>query len=277
MGRKQAGMAAGKYAHVNGLNLYYEIHGKGQPLVLLHGGLGSVAMFGELLPAVAGTRQAIAVELQGHGHTADIDRPFRFEQMADDVAALVGQLKLGPVDLLGYSLGGGTALQLAARHPEVVRKLVAISSPFRRDGWYPEVLAGMAAMNAGSAAAMVGSPPHQAYTRVAPRPEDWPHLVAKTGELLGRDYDWSKAVTAFGMPCQLVFGDADSVRPAHIVELFGLLGGGLKDAGWDGSGMPRSRLAVLPGTTHYDILASPLLPAVVTSFLDAPMPSGGRQ
>lgn len=265
-------MAAGKYAHVNGLDLYYEVHGKGQPLVLLHGGLGSVEMFAGLLPAFAKARQVIAVELQGHGRTADIDRPLRYEQMADDVAALTGQLKLGPVDLLGYSLGGGTALQMAARHPEAVHKLVAISSPFRRDGWYPEVLAGMAALNAESAAAMAGSPPYQAYVRVAPRPEDWPKLVAKTGELLGRDYDWSKAVAAFGMPCQLVFGDADSIRPAHIVEMFALLGGGLKDAGWDGSGMPRSRLAILPGSTHYEILASPLLPAVVTSFLDAPVP-----
>jgi pimeloyl-ACP methyl ester carboxylesterase len=267
-------MAAGKYAHVNGLDLYYEVHGKGQPLVLLHGGLGSVEMFSGLLPVLAKTRQVVAVELQGHGHTADVDQPFRFEQMADDVAALAGQLKLGPVDLLGYSLGGGAAWQVAARHPEAVRKLIVVSSPFRRDGWYPEVLAGMAALNAGSAAAMAGSPPHQAYTRVAPRPEDWPNLVAKTGELLGRDYDWSKAMAAFGMPCLLVFGDADSVRPAHVVEMFGLLGGGQKDAGWDGSGMSRSRLAILPATTHYEILASPLLPAVLTSFLDAPMPAG---
>ena len=265
-------MAPGKYASVNGLEMYFESHGKGVPLVLLHGGLGSTEMFAGLAPIWSRTRQVIALDLQGHGRTADVERPFRYEQMADDVAALVRQLGLGPVDLLGYSLGGGAALQTAIRHPQTVRRLVVVSAPVRRDGWYPEVQAGQAMMNAEAAAGMIGSPPQQAYARLAPRPEAWPDLVAKTGELLKQDYDWSKSFGGLKMPCLLVYGDADGLRPAHIVEMFALLGGGLKDAGWDGAGKPASRLAILPGTTHYDILASPLLPSVVASFLDESLP-----
>src|SRR5512139_364679 len=136
-------MTQGKYANVNGLTMYYEIHGEGQPLILLHGGLGGVSMFERILPDLAQTRQVIAVELQGHGHTADIDRPLSFESMADDVAALLEHLELPSADILGYSLGGGVALRTIIRHPELVRKLVAVSTPCKSDGWYAEVRAGM--------------------------------------------------------------------------------------------------------------------------------------
>src|SRR5947199_1995690 len=159
---------AGHYADVNGIKLYYEIHGTGRPLILLHGGLGAIEMFGPNLPALAKGRQVIAVDLQGHGRTADIDRPLSVALMADDIAALIRHLGLENADVLGYSLGGGVALQTAIRHPEVVRKLVVVSSAFKRDGWYPEVLAGMAAMNAEAARFMVGSPPHQVYVAAAP-------------------------------------------------------------------------------------------------------------
>src|SRR5512146_1184791 len=168
--------------------MYYETHGAGRPLILLHGGLGGVDMFAQLMPALAASRQVIAVELQGNGHTADIDRPFSFESMADDIAALIEHLKLEQADVAGYSLGGGVALHTAIRHPGMVRKLVLISTPFKSDGWFPENRAGMKAMNAQAAQALVGSPIHQAYVKAAPKPEDWPELVAKTGQVIGQDY-----------------------------------------------------------------------------------------
>jgi pimeloyl-ACP methyl ester carboxylesterase len=261
-------MTQGKFAKVNGLNLYYEMHGAGKPLILLHGGFGVTGMFSQNLPALAENRQVIAVELQGHGHTADINRPLSFEQMADDIAALINHLGIENSDILGYSLGGGAALQTAIRHPNLVRKLVVISAPCRSDGWYPEVLAGMRSMNAEVGKTWVGSPMYQAYASVAPRPDDWPVLVGKMGQLLSQDYDWSKAVSALKLPVMLVVGDADSVRTAHAVEFFELLGGGQRDANWDGSGMSSSRLAILPGTTHYDIFSSPALAATVIPFLD---------
>jgi len=268
--------APGSYASVNGLNMYYEIHGTGKPLVLLHGGLATIdVLFGQLLPPLAQTRQVIAVELQAHGHTADIERPLSFELMADDITALIKHLGLERADLFGFSLGGGVALQTAIRHPEVVRKLVVVSAPCKRDGWYPEVLAGMASMNAEAAEAMMGSPMHQAYVSVAPKPEDWSALVAKSGQLLRQDYDWSTAVASITAPTLIVVGDADSVRPAHAVELFGLLGGGKVDGAM--GGLPHSQLAMLPGTTHFSILArTDLLLPIITPFLEAPMPKADQ-
>ena len=267
-------MAQGKYANVNGLNLYYEIHGTGKPLVLLHGGLGIIAMFEQILPGLAEQRQVIGVELQAHGHTADIERPMSFEAMAEDIAALIKYLGLEQADLLGYSLGGGVALQAVIRHPELIHKAVIVSAPCKSAGWYPEVRAGMAAMNAEAAKAWVGSPMQQAYASVAPRPDDWPMLAAKLGELLRQDYDWSEGAAAIKTPIMIVVGDADGVRTAHAVEFFELLGGGKKEAGWDGSGMSNARLSILPATTHYNIFFSPLLVSIVTSFLDAPMLEG---
>ncbi|MFN8482389.1 MAG: alpha/beta hydrolase [Anaerolineae bacterium] len=263
-------LSVGSYAQVNGLDLYYEVHGAGQPLVLLHGGLGAIEMFGDLLPQLAEGRQVIAVDLQGHGRTADIDRPPRFELMADDVAALIRYLGLERADVMGYSLGGGVAWQLAIRHPDVVRRLVIISAAVKRSGLYPEVIAATAGVNAEAAEAMKPSPIYQLYARIAPRPEDWPLLVTKTGELLQQDYDWSADVAAIKAPTLVVVGDADSIRLAHVVEMFELLGGGQRDGGLDGSGMSKSRLAVLPGTTHYAILDSPPLTAVVMPFLSEP-------
>jgi pimeloyl-ACP methyl ester carboxylesterase len=264
--------AKGSYASVNGLNLYYEIHGAGEPLILLHGGVGAIQMFGEVLPSLAQNRRVVAVDLQAHGRTADIDRELRFELMADDIAALIKHLGLEEADVMGYSLGGGVALRTAIQHPEVVRKLVLVSTPFKRDGWYPEILAGMGQMGPQVAEPMKQTPMYQLYASIAPKPEDWPVLLTKLGELLRRDYDWSKDVAAIKAPTLIVVGDADSVRTAHAVAFFELLGGGKVDAGWDGSGMSNARLAILPATTHYNIYSSPLLSAVVAPFLDAPMP-----
>jgi pimeloyl-ACP methyl ester carboxylesterase len=260
------------YASVNGLTMYYEILGTGKPLILLHGGVGAIQMFGEVLPSLAQNRQVVAVDLQAHGRTADIDRPLSFELMAGDIAALIKHLGIEEADVMGYSLGGGVALRTAIGHPEVVRKLVLVSTPFKRDGWYPEILAGMGQMGPAVAEPMKQTPMYQLYASIAPKPEDWPVLLTKLGELLRQDYDWSKEVAAIKAPTLLVVGDADSVRTAHAVAFFELLGGGKVDAGWDGSGMSTARLAILPATTHYNIYSSPTLAAVVAPFLDAPMP-----
>jgi len=259
------------YALVNGLNLYYESHGTGEPLILLHGGLGATEMFGEVLPLLSKTRRVIAVDLQAHGRTADIDRPMTFEAMADDIAALMKHLEIERADVMGYSLGGVVALRIAVRHPDMVRKLVLVSIAFKLDGWYPEIVSGMAHVGAGSAEAMKQTPMYQLYARIAPKPADWPVLLTKIGELLRMDYDWSKDVAAIKAPTLLVFGDADAVRTAHAVQFFELLGGGKKDGGWDGSGMSNARLAILPGLTHYNIFSSPALASTVTPFLDVPM------
>src|SRR5215207_421424 len=206
----------GNYAEVNGLEMYYEIHGTGEPLILLHGGVGAIEMFGEVLPLLAEGRQVIAADLQAHGRTADIDRPLSFESMADDIAALIEHLGFEKADVMGYSLGGGVALQTAIRHPEVVRKLVVVSTPFKRDGWYPEILAGMEQMGPEAAEPMKQTPMYQLYASVAPKPEDWPVLLTKLGQLLGQDYDWSEEVAAIEVPTMIVVGDADSVRtPWH--------------------------------------------------------------
>lgn len=259
------------YAQVNGLELYYEIHGEGEPLILLHGGLQATEMLGGILPPLLTIRRVIAVDLQAHGRTADIDRPLSFEAMAGDIAALMKYLGIGEADVMGYSLGAGVALRTAIQHPQAVRKLVAVSTVFRRDGWYPEVVAAMAQVGAAAAEMMKPSPLYRTYARIAPRPADWPVLLTKVGDLLAKDYDWSKEVAAIKAPTMLVFADADAVRPEHAVQFFQLLGGGRKDAGWDGSGMPRARLAVLPGLTHYNIFSSPALAPTVGSFLDAPV------
>lgn len=255
------------YAPVNGLQLYYEIHGQGDPLVLLHGGFGQGSMFAALLPALSAGRQVITVDLQGHGRTADIDRPFSFDAFSDDVAALIRHLGLKQADVMGYSLGGVTALRTAIRHPEVVRKLVVVSVPYARAGWYPEVTAGMDQIGAAMAEHMKASPMYQAYAAVAPRPQDFGVLADKTGALLRTDYDWSKEVAALPMPVMLVYADADSVPTSHVAAFYGLLGGGKKDAGWDGANMPRSRLAILPGHTHYDVFMAPGLAPAVGPFL----------
>jgi len=257
------------YADVNGLSLYYEEHGSGEPLVLLHGGISAGEMFEAIMPELSAKRRVITVDLQGHGGTADIDRPLRPESMADDVAALIEHLGLAQADVMGYSLGGAVALRTAIQHPQLVRRLVLVSIPFRRDGSHPEVVEAMDQFTPQLAEMLRQSPLYERYSRLAPRVEDWPVLIAKTSDALHYQYDWTAETERLQTPTMLVFADADSVRPAHIVEFYGLLGGGLRDASWDGSLRPTARLAILPGTTHYDIYASPALAPAVTAFLDA--------
>jgi len=256
----------GSYASLNGLELYYEIHGSGEPLILLHGGVGGSAMFAALLPAFAAQRQVITVDLQAHGHTANIDRPLDYELMAQDIAGLMTHLKLASADLLGYSLGGGVALRTAIQFPALVRRLVLVSTTCKHDGWYPEVLSGFEQMGPQAAAGIKNSPLAQLYPSV-----DWGNLFSKIHDLQVRDYNWSAAVAQIAAPTMLVFADADAIRLEHITELYELLGGGRRDAGLDGSARPNAQLAVLPGCTHYNILGSPLFTAAVAAFLENPV------
>jgi len=267
-GGKAKGKRPGQLANVNGIKLYYEVHGNGRPLVLLHGGLGAIEMFGPNLPALARGRKVIAVDLQGHGRTADIDRPFSVEAMADDVAALLKHLEIERADVMGYSLGGGVALQVAVRHPQLVNKLVLASTVFRRNGFYPEILGMQGQVNAAAAASMKQTPMYQLYSAIAPRPQDFPQLLQKIGDLMKKDFDLSKQVASVKAPTLVIAGDADIFPPSHAVELFGLLGGGKKDPGWDGAGRPSSQLAILPGLTHYNLFVSPALAATAIPFLD---------
>ncbi len=259
----------GNYVEVNGLKMYYEIHGTGRPLVLLHGAFSAIGTsFGNVLPELAKTRRVIAFEMQAHGHTADIDRPLSMEQMADDTAAALQQLGIENADLFGYSLGAGIALQVAIRHPEVVRKLVLASVTYNKSGLHPGLMEGLAEMKPEM---MFGSPWHEEYMRIAPRPEDFATLFAKKTQMDREIQDLpAEAIEAIEAPTLLIIGDSDIVRPEHAVEMFRLLGGGVMG---DLAGLPRSRLAILPGTTHVTLLErADWLVSMIGAFLDAPMP-----
>ena len=265
----------GAYAEVNGLNLYYETHGAGRPLILLHGGLGSGEMFGPILPTLAERHQVIAVDLQGHGRTADIDRPIDIQLMADDIAALIDHLGLDKPDVVGYSLGGGVALFTAVKYPDKVRKLVCAAANAWRDAIPAEMLAQQAQVNAAAVPFMKDTPMYQLYQQVAPRPDDFGRLLDKIGESMSKDFNFSEEVRGLQVPTLIVAADADMAPPSHYVEMFKLLDGGLRDGGWMGEGRPKGghALAILPGLTHYNLGASPLFAAVILDFLDSPTES----
>ena len=260
----------GQYAEVNGINLYYETHGSGRPLILLHGGLGSGEMFGPVLPLLAERHQVVAVDLQGHGRTADIDRPIDIRLMAGDIAALIDHLRLATPDVVGYSLGGGVALQTAAKYPTKIRRLVMVSANIRTDAIYPEMRAQQGQVNAAAIEFMKDTPMYQLYQRVAPRPEDFPRLLAKIGAAMSKDFDFTEDVRGLNMPTLVVAADADMAPPSHYADVFKLLGGGLRDGGWMGDGRPEGghALAILPGLTHYNIFNSPLFAAATLAFLE---------
>ena len=250
---------------VGGAELYYEIHGDGPPLVLLHGGVDPSQTFGAPLAAMAKTHKVIAIHMRGHGFSTDSDVPWSAELMADDVAAVLKQLGIGKARFMGYSLGAAVALQVAIRHPELVEKLVSVSVAFSTDGDYPEgrqAFAQMPDMAAEIGKQISASPLAQLYPDV-----DWEMMMRKTGEMNQGERDWTEGIKAITAPVLLVFADADSIRPEHMVEFWTLLGGGQRDAGFDGSQRPASQLAILPNTTHYNLIQSPLLTEVATAFL----------
>jgi pimeloyl-ACP methyl ester carboxylesterase len=260
------------YAPVNGLQAYFEIHGSGEPLLLLHGAYMTIEMMEPLLSGLADTRQVIVAEQQGHGRTVDIDRPITYEQMADDMAALLRHLELDGADVVGYSMGGGIALQLAIRHPGLVRRLVVASAGYSSDSMHPEALAMFPSI---TPELFAGSPIEEAYLKTAPNPDDFPKLVEKLKTLDTTSFAWPQEdVRAIAAPTLIVLGDSDGVRLEHAVELFKLRGGGVMG---DLAGMPESQLAVLPGTAHFVPPGFGLLDrtdwllAMIPPFLDRPM------
>jgi pimeloyl-ACP methyl ester carboxylesterase len=251
------------YAPVNGLSMYYETHGSGEPLLVLPGAYMSVELMGDLVPALADSRHVIAVEFQGHGHTADIDRPFSYEQFADDIAALLGHLGIERADVYGYSLGGGVALQLGLRHGRLVRKLAIASASYSSDGLYPQVVGGIENI---TPELFDGTPWREAYDRTAPDPSRFPTLVEKLKRLDMTPFDWP--IDKLAAPALILIGDADGTRLEHAVDMFRRLGGGV--FGDLAPELPASQLAILPGTTHVGMLErADWITSMVTAFLAA--------
>jgi pimeloyl-ACP methyl ester carboxylesterase len=251
---------------VNDVELYFEVHGAGEPLVMLHGGVNPAEMFGAPLAEMVKTRQVVAIHMRGHGFSSDTLYPWTYEQMADDVAAVLHEIGAEKVDVMGYSLGAGVALQTAIRHPEVVNKLIVISMAFRADGGdYPEIRAAFESMPANAPAlgqAIAASPLASLYPDV-----NWTTMMLKTGQMNQPSHDWSSDVAKISSPTLIMFADADSIMPDHMVEFYKLLGGGQRDGGMDGSGRSKNQLAIIPGRTHYDILTHPAVTEFATAFL----------
>jgi pimeloyl-ACP methyl ester carboxylesterase len=267
VGAKPTAVKSGRIA-VNGIAYYYELHGQGEPLLLLHGGLGSLDMFAPILPQLAENRLVIAVDLQGHGRTPLGTRPFRLESLGDDMAALVKKLGFAKVDVLGYSLGGGVALRMAVQKPDSVRRLALVSTPFSDDGYYPDIKQQQLGVSAKAAPMLKETPMYKSYAAVAPKVSDFPRLLDALGAFMRVKYDWSSDVAKLRMPVMLVYGDSDMFRPEHVVKFYQLLGGGLNDGGWQREGMTQNRLAILPDRTHYDIFTSPGVQSTVLPFLN---------
>ena len=254
------------YANVNGIQLYYEIYGQGEPLVLIHGGLTTIGEMQPWVQPLATTRQVIAVEMQGHGHTPDTDRPLSFSTLADDITALLDSLGIATADVVGHSFGGAVAIRVAIQSADRVRRLVVISSPHARACWYPEARDGMGQVGASMANDMMRAPTGQ-LSQHWPEPQRFPQFLDKFGRLMSEDYDWSASVANLPMPVLLVFADNDSVPQRRIAEFFALLGGGVKEPGWLNTQLSKARLAVVPGYSHYNLIGSPEVAQIIDKFL----------
>ena len=253
---------------VNGVNYYYAVYGKGEPLLLLHGGLGQIEMFGPNLATLAKHREVIGVDLHGHGRTDLGNREMSLIDMGSDLAVIVKKLGYQKVDVLGYSMGAGVAFQVAAQHPELVRRLVLVSAAYSSDGFFPEMLPQQAAVSSAMFEQMKETPMYKSYVAIAPHPEDFPKLLDKMGALMRKPYDASADVKKLTMPTLLIYGDSDMFRPEHIVKFYQMLGGGLKDAGWQREHMSVNRLAIIPNVTHYEMGLAPQMVETALPFLD---------
>ncbi|MGN6440173.1 MAG: alpha/beta fold hydrolase [Agriterribacter sp.] len=253
------------YADVNGLKMYYEVHGEGKPIVLLHGSFMNIPLnWSHIIPLLANNRKVIVAEMQAHGRTKDIARELSYEAMADDVSGLLKHLKIDSADVLGYSMGGGVAFQFAVRHPQQLRRLVILSGAYAHDGWWPEVEASFATFTPEM---FKGTPIQKQYDSMGNDPARFPEFVKKVMSIDLKPYDWSKEVKKIQAPILMAIGDADGVRYEHALELFRAKGGGKMG---DMHGLPKSRLAILPGTTHIGMIQrTDLLIPMVTGFLDA--------
>jgi len=255
------------YAPVNGLKMYYEVYGEGKPLVLLHGAFNTIHLtFGQLIPELSKNRKVIAVELQGHGHTADIDRPFSFQSMAEDVAGLLKYLKIDSADVFGYSMGGGVAWQLAISHPALVRKLVIASSVYKSDGWTPETRAILPTLTPQM---FEGTPIKTLYDSLAPDPKHWIQFINKMKQFVTTNYDFgAEKIRGIKSPTLIITGDGDGVLPEHAVEMFRLRNGRYMV---DFGPAPNTQLAIFPGTSHIFVMMHPdWLLSMIIPFLDAP-------
>ena len=256
------------YAQVNGLKMYYEIHGTGKPVVLLHGAFNTInTAFGQLIPGLSKTRQVIAVELQGHGRTADIDRPFSFESMADDVAALLKFLKTDSTDIFGYSMGGGVAQQLAIRHPSLVRRLIITSSVYKYEGWTNETRAILPMLTPEM---FESTPIKTEYDKFAPDPKHWKEFINKMKKFVTTTYDFgADKIKAIKSPTLIIAADGDGVSPEHAVEMYRLRGGGYMI---DFGPIPAAQLAIFPGSSHISVMMrTEWLLSMITAFLDSPL------
>ena len=259
------------YVAANGIDYWFEIRGKGEPLLLLHGGLMSAGSFGSVLMKLAETHRVIGVDLLGHGHTALGNRKIVPADIGNDLAIVLQKLGIQQTDIMGYSFGGYVALQLAFQHPSLIHRLILVSTPYAQNGWFAEMLPQQAALNAAMADQMKETPIYKSYVAIAPNPQDFPRLLDAMGEFMRQPYDWSESVKQLKMPVMLVYGDADMVRPEHYVSFYHLLGGGLRDAGWMREHISQNRLAILPDVTHYEMGTSPRLAETVLPFLNGEM------
>jgi pimeloyl-ACP methyl ester carboxylesterase len=264
-----ANRAAAGYAPVNGIELYYQIHGTGKPLVLLHGGVGAFEMFMPILPALTAKHQVIGVDLQAHGRTLPFDRPMTHENMATDIAELIKWLGYEKADVMGYSLGAMVSMRTAIDHPEVVDKLVVVSMAAAYAGWHEYNQQGMKMMSGANAEAMKQSPMYELYVQIAPDPSLWAKSLDQIGSLKAREFDWLPEMSSIKSKTIIIAGDWDAVKMTHLTEMFAKLGGGLQDAMWDNSGMNANRMALLPGATHYTTFMDPRMADAALGFLDA--------
>lgn len=253
------------YANVNGLKMYYEVYGEGKPIILLHGSYMNIPLnWSHIIPLLAKDRKVIVAEMQGHGRTKDIAREISYEGMADDVSSLLKHLKIDSSDVLGYSMGGGIAFQVAVRHPEQVRRLIVLSGTYAHDGWWPDVEASFATFTPDM---FKGTPIQQQYDSLGNDPAHFPEFVKKVIGIDLKPYDWTVDVKNIKRPIFMAIGDADGVRYEHALELFRAKGGGKMG---DIHGLPKSRLAIIPGTTHIGMMQRTdwLIP-MINDFLDS--------
>jgi pimeloyl-ACP methyl ester carboxylesterase len=266
--RAQKRPPVGDYADIEGVEYYYEVAGSGEPVLLLHGGLFSIGMYEQWRSDLAASRQVIAVDLHGHGRTALGSRVFSVKDQGRDMAALVRHLGFEQADVVGHSMGGGVAFQMAIQAPQTVRRLSLVSTPFAQQGYLPEMLPQQAQVGPAMAPMMRDTAMYRAHMAVAPFPNEYPTLLDQMGDYIRDPFDWSSDFDKLIMPVMLVFGDADIFRLEHIVSFYQRLGGGLKDPGWARENIGSNRLAILPDVTHYDMIASPQVVPAILPFID---------
>jgi pimeloyl-ACP methyl ester carboxylesterase len=270
IGQVNNSTAKSGYAPVNGLKMYYEIHGTGKPLVLLHGAFNSInTAFAQLIPAVSNKRQVIAIEMQGHGRTNDIDRSFSFEAMADDVAGVLKYLKIDSADVFGYSMGGGIAQQLAIRNPKMVKKLIITSSVYKYEGWTQETRSILPMLTPQMFEA---TPIKQEYDKLAPDPKHWTEFINKMKKFVTTSYDFgADKIKAIKSPTLIIIGDGDGVLPEHAVDMYRLRGGSYMV---DFGPIHAAQLAILPASSHISVMMqTEWLMSMITPFLDTKLQS----